>query len=70
MKMIALHEIVRGAGAKRETISPKAEFSVTEDERAELLALGAAVDAVSEEAPKAKAKGKAKEQAESEDSVM
>ena len=65
MKMIAIHEIVRGPATKREIIAPKSEFDATKEEREELLALGAAVDAAEEE-PKAKPKkGK-----ESEDSVI
>ena len=68
MKMIAIHEIVRGAGKDRETISPKSEFEVSAKERDELLAAGAAVDveAVEEVKPK---KGK-KADPESEDSVI
>ena len=67
MKMIAINEIVRGAASKREVIEPKSEFSVTEAEREELLALGAAVDAAAEEKPKGKGK---KAEAEADDSVM
>jgi hypothetical protein len=65
MKMIAVNEIVRGP--KREVIAPKSAFEATKEERDELLALGAAVDAEAEEKPKVKGK---KADTEADDSVM
>lgn len=51
-KLIAIHEVVRGSGAKRETFAPKAEFDATEAEAKELLAAGAAKVVEVAEAPK------------------
>lgn len=52
MKLIAVHEIVRGSQDKREVIAPKSEFDASEKEGEELLAVGAAVVAPVAEKPK------------------
>lgn len=59
VKLIAVHEIVRGPAAKREIIAPKTEFTATDEEAKELLELGAALGVVAEPKP---AKGKKAEE--------